>query len=86
MEAVHISEVKTEVKIKKILGDKALDVMAGLAKDGLTKENMKKIIEYGSDAKIEELGLREINDLIDKIGKENGLMDFPTAPEEKPGK
>lgn len=63
------------------MGNKAIEIMAKVTNDGLSEEAMKKIIQYGSNAKIEELSMKEINELLEKIAKENGLMGFQAAPD-----
>jgi len=75
---MHISEVK----VNKILGQKAIEILALAGKEENISQLITKTIEYGSDANIEELGAIEIVKLVDKINKLNGFdQDFQKALE-----
>lgn len=76
-----------EIELKKIKGEAALDLLAMGGQPEKTKEIIKFTIEQGSNAKIEELDLKEIIELVAQINEYNGFTeDFTKALVKKSGK
>lgn len=86
METVKIGN--KEYQLKKIKGDSALELLSYGGKPEKIKDAIKLTIEQGSNAKIEDLTLKEIIDLTTKINDFNGFTeeDFTKALEKKSGK
>ena len=82
---------KAEYNLRKIKGEKALEILSLAGKPEKTQEEVmnltRKLIEYGSDAKLDDLDLREITNIVEEINKFNGFgEDFQKAPEKITGK
>lgn len=68
--------------IKKIKGPDALELLSSKQDD--IKSIVTKTIKYGSNAKIEELDMTEMLQLVAEINKFNGITkDFQEGLEEK---